>query len=235
MREDQYAKAVGAGVAALEAGRPEEARAAFAAARKLEPRGAEAAQGLARVAAAVRSREFDAARTRAAAFEAGEHWHEALREYVAVLRLDPSLSFAQQGRARSEARAELADRLQALIDHPQRLAAPEVRSEAYTLLGVARAQAVPGPALRAQSARLARLLPEFDRPVHLALESDEATEVAIPRIGSFGTFSRRDIELKPGRYTVVGTRAGYRDVRRDVTVSPGADLQTVTVRCVEPI
>jgi tetratricopeptide (TPR) repeat protein len=73
------------------------------------------------------------------------------------------------------------------------------------------------------------------KTVHLALVSDNATHVQIPEIGSFGTFSRREIDLKPGRYTVIGTRTGYRDVRRDVTVAPGEDVQTINVRCIEPI
>jgi len=54
-------------------------------------------------------------------------------------------------------------------------------------------------------------------------------------VGTFGSFSRRDIELKPGHYTVIGTREGYRDVRRDITVSPGQQTQTVNVSCSEPI
>jgi len=235
LRAESYARSIGAGSAALDAGRLAEARAAFVQARKLKPGGAEATQGLARVAAASRSLEFAAARSTATALEAQERWAEAAHEYAAVLKRDPSVSFALQGRARAAARAELAERLQALIAHPQRLAAAEVRSEAYTLLTLARAQTPSGPQLRAQTAQLTRLLPEFDKPVHLALESDEATQVAIPRVGSFGTFARREIELKPGRYTVIGTRAGYRDVRRDVTISPGEDTQTISVRCVEPI
>ena len=75
----------------------------------------------------------------------------------------------------------------------------------------------------------------YDRTVHLALLSDNETEVEIEEIGSFGTFSKREIDLKPGRYTVIGTRAGYRAVRRDVTVAPGEVAQTISVRCQEPI
>jgi hypothetical protein len=83
--------------------------------------------------------------------------------------------------------------------------------------------------------RLEILLPEFDKPVRLALISDKATQVAIQRVGQFGSFSRREVELKPGKYTVVGTRQGYRDVRRDITVAPGDQIQTISVSCVEPI
>ena len=45
----------------------------------------------------------------------------------------------------------------------------------------------------------------------------------------------REIELKPGRYTVMGTREGFRDVRREITIAPGASGQTISVTCVEPI
>ena len=79
------------------------------------------------------------------------------------------------------------------------------------------------------------LLPGADKPVHLALTSDSLTQVSIPNVGTFGSFARRDIELKPGHYTVIGTRDGYRDVRLDVTIAPGEDSQTVSISCNEPI
>jgi hypothetical protein len=35
---------------------------------------------------------------------------------------------------------------------------------------------------------------------------------------------------------VIGKREGFRDVRRDITISPGNDqAQTISVSCVEPI
>ena len=75
---------------------------------------------------------------------------------------------------------------------------------------------------------------DASRPVKLSLVSDNATAVAIPSIGQFGTFAKRDIELKPGRYTVIGTRDGYRDVHRDITITPGEN-QTISVSCSDPI
>jgi serine/threonine protein kinase len=232
---DTYERAIGQGFAALSAGRLDEARTAFDQARKIRPTGREAVDGLTRVSAAQRAQGYSAVKLRASSLESEERWGEALEEYEAVLRTDPSLVFAQQGRQRTAMRKDLADRLQFLIDNPQRLAAPAVRSEALRLLDTADTQNPMGPVLRSQMARLQILLPEFDKPVRLALESDNTTQVAIQRVGSFGTFSRREIELKPGKYTVVGTRAGYRDVRRDVTIAPGQDVQIISVRCVEPI
>jgi serine/threonine protein kinase/tetratricopeptide (TPR) repeat protein len=235
--EDNYAKAIGTGFAALGAGRLEDARVAFEKARGIRPTGAEAQTGLKRVDAALSARGFASARQRGAALEAEERWSDALKEYEAALKLDPSLAFAQEGKARAAERAQLATALQALIDEPERLAAPSVRAEANALIQRANAIARAGPVLRSQIARLEILLPEFDKPVRLALVSDNTTEVAIQRVGDFGSFARREIELKPGKYTVVGTRAGYRDVRRDVTIAPGSnnEVQTISVSCVEPI
>src|SRR5579883_1406220 len=193
-----YAQAVGAGFAALGAGRLEEAQADFQRARGLDPRGREAEQGLNRVAAALRIRKAADMRYRT--------------------------------------RADLEYRLEALVNDPQQLDSPAVRAEAASLIREADAMSSSGgTVLRSLAVRLAILLPAYDKPVHLALVSDNLTEVAIPQIGSFGTFARREIDLKPGRYTVIGTRAGYREVRRNVTVVPGQNVQTISVRCDEPI
>jgi hypothetical protein len=103
------------------------------------------------------------------------------------------------------------------------------------LLQTAQQQPVSGPVLRTQIARLTALLPALDKPVRLSLVSDNRTQVTISSVGTFGSFARRDIELRPGRYTVIGTRDGYREVRRDITVSPGEEFLTVNVICSEPI
>lgn len=232
--DDSYAKAVGAGFAALGAGRLDEAHDSFEKARNFKGNGAEAAEGLRRVGAVLAARGFATTRQHAAQLEAQERWDDATQEYEAALKTDPSLLFAQQGKARASARAELSNRLQDLIDRPERLASPPVRDEARTLLETARSQTSTGPVLRSQIARLEILLPDFDKPVRLSLLSDNATQVAIPSIGAFGTFARREINLKPGKYTVIGTRNGFRDVRRDITVAPG-QTATVSITCSEPI
>ncbi len=233
--DDNYAKAVGAGFAALGAGRLTEAHDSFEKARSYKPGGAEAAEGLKRVAAVLTARGFAELRQRAAGLEAQERWGEAMQEYDKALQQDPTLQFALQGKARTAARADLSNRLQALIDRPERLGSPTAREEARELLQTAQSQMSSGPVLRSQIARLEILLPDFDKPVRLSLVSDNATEIAIPSIGQFGTFAHRDIDLKPGKYTLIGTRSGYRDVRRDITVAPGQTMQTISISCSEPI
>ncbi len=260
--DDNYARAAGEGFAALGAGRLAEARAAFERARSIRPSGPEALDGLKRVnvadggrnsashpvsaaagssvvntGAAAASSSVDSiasVRTHAEQLQAQERWDEAAALYAAALREDGSLAFAQAGRARAAARARLDHSLQALLDHPDRLAILEVRDQASALLDTAQATTPSGPVLRSQIARLQILLPDFDKPVHVSLVSDGVTQVAILSVGSFGSFERRDIELRPGTYTVLGSRVGYRDVHREITIAPG-ETQTVSVSCYEPI
>lgn len=247
--DDNYAKAVGSGFAALGAGRLDDARDAFEKARALRPNGAEAADGLRRVSSALAAKGFSSLRQRAAGLEAQERWDEAVQAYDSALQADPSLAFAQEGKDRAAARAELNASMQALIDRPERLSSPSIREQAKALLDTANQQSPSGPVLRSQITRLGLLLPDYDgavksgsvrtdlmdKPVRLSLVSDNATAVAIPSIGQFGTFAKRDIQLKPGRYTVIGTRDGFRDVRRDITIAPGQESQTVSVSCSDPI
>jgi serine/threonine-protein kinase len=277
--EDAYARAAGEGFAALGAGRLDEARASFERARGLRPNGAEAAEGLRRVAAAAGAgatgaeatgagatgagatgagatgagatgagatgagaaagastpHSFAGARSHAADLESQERWQDALNAYNAILRQDRSQTFAQQGKARAQERLDLDEDLQALIDRPDLFDSSQVRNQAAALLQQAQAEPEPGPILTAQMTRIRSLLPGYDKPVRLSLTSDSLTQVEIESVGSLGAFARRDIELKPGRYTVIGTRDGYRDVRRDITVSPGQQEQTINVTCSEPI
>ena len=232
---DAYTKAAGEGFAALGAGQLDKARRSFETARSLRPDGPEALDGLRRVDAARSGRSLSVRRAEAEDLEDEERWQDALDAYDAVLRQDGSLAWAQEGRARAGARLQLGDSLQALIDHPDRLSNPRLRDDAAALLQTAQQQPISGPVLRTQIARLTALLPALEKPVRLSLVSDNLTQVTIPSVGSFGSFARRDIELKPGRYTVIGTRDGYREVHRDITVSPGEEYLTVNVSCSEPI
>lgn len=255
-----YAQSVGVGLDALQDGRLQAAQEAFEQAHRVNSHGQEAEEGLARVSTAMRDRELEQLQSRGTALEAQQRWNEALQAYDAALEIDPSLAFAQEGRARVAAKAgllsagvagagstgasaagaglartDLTTRMQALVDDPQQLDSPAVRAEAGALIGEADAMRPSGAILRQLAARLSVLAREYDKTVHLSLISDNVTEVEIQQIGSFGTFVRREIDLKPGTYTVIGTRAGYKDVRRDVTIEPGKDTLTISVRCEEPI
>ena len=233
--EDQYARAIGEALESLRQGRLEQARTALERARAVRPGGEEVAAGFAQLESLQAGEGLEGLRKRTLELEAQERWAEALAEYDSLLARDATLEFARVGKARAAPRAELAGRLQGLIDKPERLAGLEVRREASALLTRARAVDKPGPVLRSQITRLAELVPVYEAPVRVVLESDGLTSIMIQRVGVLGSFARQEIELKPGRYVAIGTRAGFRDVRREFLVAPGEPREAIQVRCVEPL
>jgi hypothetical protein len=43
------------------------------------------------------------------------------------------------------------------------------------------------------------------------------------------------VGLKPGTYIVTGSRDGYRDVRREISVTPGQTVINLEIHCEERI
>jgi tetratricopeptide (TPR) repeat protein len=230
-----FAAAISQGLDAL--GREDfaTARAAFERAAGLRPDAPEVTDGLARVERGLGDRAIGEHLAAAGRAEREERWADALAEYRKALAVDRNLLAARQGVERSEPRAMLDAELRAFLERPERMFSTEVRGAARAALGRARAIASPGPVLGGQVASVERLVDAAETPVQVALASDNLTDVTIYRVGRLGTFERKDVDLLPGRYTVVGVRAGFRDVRRELNVPPGGDAPMLVIRCEEPI
>lgn len=232
---DAFASDMARGFSALSQSRYTEARSAFEAASRIRPNSPEVAQALKQVEQEERTRTISARLATARDLESKERWADALKEYRAVAQLDSTVASAGEGIARVKPRADLNEQLEMYLTQPERLFSVPVRSAARETLQRATAVAAAGPVLQKQIATLSDWLSRADAPVHIALQSDNLTQVMIYRIGELGAFEQRSLELAPGSYTVVGTRPGYRDVRREITVVPGAIPPPVVIRCEEKI
>ena len=104
---------------------------------------------------------------------------------------------------RATARAELDRRLESHLSGAQRMINDAVLEDARSTLAGAREVASPGPRLAGQIERLDGLIARMSVPVPVVLESDQETEVAVYQVGKLGRFGRRELELRPGEYTVV--------------------------------
>ncbi len=172
---------------------------------------------------------------RGLAFELRERWQDAVDQYRSALETDSTLAFAQEGLARATYRVDLDLKLNNLIDNPDLLFDDNILRDAQMLVAEAEAATPAGPRLGEQVESLQTLLRLAATPLPVRLVSDELTEVTLYRVGRLGQFQVRDVELRPGAYTAVGSRPGYRDVRATFTVLPGQPLDPIRVECVEPI
>ena len=235
LQADQFGRAMARAYAGINAHNAMEAHAALDEARRLKPADPEIARAQAQLAAADTATQLAAALAQARAAESAEHWQQAVAQYQHALTLDATLVDARRAMELAVERARLDQDLAQLIAHPERAYSDAVYAAARATLQRARGVLAPGPVLSGQIGQATQVLDQAATPVNVTLRSDNVTAVTVYRVGPLGSFTQRALQLKPGRYVIVGTRTGYRDVRRELNVAPGAAGPELLIQCVEPI
>ena len=224
-----------AGYAALDEGRYDEAERQFKSAQKILPAATEPADALAETRIARTQAQIQAFRGRAESAAERENWNQAVAAYQEILAIDDTVVFARSGLLAAKARAQLDQRLKEALARPERLSNDRVYQDTRALYQQALSLESKGPLLRQQLARLNDLLEKAAIPVPVLLHSDEQTDVTVYKVAHLGTFRRQQLSLKPGVYTAVGVRRGFRDVRKKFTVNHDQQSQVVEIACTEPI
>jgi serine/threonine protein kinase/tetratricopeptide (TPR) repeat protein len=211
------------------------ARAAFAAALAVRPGDPEATSALRQLDVEAQLLEIATLQGEARLDEQRENWAAAVQKYETILGMNAQLSETQSDLTRTRQRLDLHGKLTYEISHPERLNEDKVWNSANQLLGRARSTSPSGPVLAAQTGELAELLKIASIPVPVEFRSDNLTEVVIYKVGNLGTFMNRTVDLKPGAYVAVGTREGYRDVRRSFTVTSTGGMGSIDLSCKDAI
>jgi|TARA_B100001250_G_C19815100_1_gene797865 hypothetical protein len=172
---------------------------------------------------------------RAFAFERRELWENAISQYEAILGTDPNLEFAKNGLMRSRLRDDLDKKLSNLIENPRFLFDDEVLEQAEVILLEALSVNQAGARITEQADTLKRIIELASTPVNIVINSDGLTNTVLYRKGSLGRFDSITIKLRPGNYTIVGNRNGYRDVRINFDVLPEKENMQILVSCTEEI
>lgn len=232
---ETYETQMARGLAEQAAGRPAAARTAYAAALQARPGDAAAGAALAQLDADQELARLATLQAQAEGFAQTERWAEALQAYERLQAAGPQLVAASEGVARARSRSELDSALRRELASADLFNDDAVLARARATLEAAREVTPAGPVLAGQLAELEQLLAVAIRPVPVVLESDNLTEVTLFKVGRLGSFASRTLELRPGLYTVVGARPGYRDVRRQFRVLPDGERTPVVVRCEDAI
>jgi hypothetical protein len=234
LRDQRFNEAMSEGYAALDSRNFERAAARFEAARKLLPNSGEVAIAVQELAAARTVARLNALQERGERQLADEDWEAAAASFKEALAVDNSLRFARDGLAVAQPRAVLQAQLTAIQEKPERLVDDAVLREAQQSLAASRALDNLGPKMTAQIAEVERILAVASTPISVQLRSDGETAVTVYKVARLGSFSEQQLSLRPGTYTAVGTRRGYRDVRVVFEVRPGGS-GPVTIACTDLI
>ncbi len=234
-RDRDFNQSMSAGYAALNQGHFDSARKAFSAAAKLLPGSKEAASALQEVTTAETAQRLAGLDQQGRRSEQQEEWADAVTAYEQAQKIDRSVLFASEGLQRSRTRAKLDQQLRSAIADTQRLSDAAVAAATGQLLEQAKQVSPRGPLLEQQISQLETVLRQANATVNVTLRSDDKTEVIVYKVARLGSFSERELTLRPGNYTALGTRAGYRDVRQSFTITHDSVPAPVTIVCTEPI
>lgn len=238
--DKHYRQAMTKGFNSLFSKRYSSAKSAFANALKIKPNDVTAKQAYTQSLSSNRSASLTSLLSAAKKHEINEQWSSALSGYQVVLQRDANQVSAKLGQIRSRTRSDLDDRLVSALSDPLALSKASVRAKAEQALSDAQGISRKGDRLNQQINQLKSALGDLNQTVKFVLSSDSLTKVSLIKVGSkrieLGEFATKNLALKPGRYVVQGVRLGYKDVRKEIEVVPGAqEVKSIFVRCTEPV
>ena len=220
-----------AGFAQLDRGQLREAESSFRKALSMDAGNGAALGGLQQIAEQGLVRQIERLQRQARDAEAGEDWPAAAQAFEAILALDANIQFARAGLTRARMQSETLAALQDIAAEAESLSSDRLYAAARETLARAGDLKPRGPALAGKIAEVEALLNFYANPVPVVLQSDNATEVLLSNVGPLGKFSEMRLDLRPGAYTLIGSRDGCRDVRATITVR--TDMAPVDIRCRE--
>ncbi|MBM4054136.1 MAG: hypothetical protein FJ264_05580 [Planctomycetes bacterium] len=233
--DEMFQQLMSEGFLALNGNNYEDARTFFLKAGSLKPGSHEAKDALTQAEIAIRLAHIEELKKKALAAEESEDWEGALSSYQEILNVDGAIQFAIQGKERTAQRSELEKLMRQYLETPGLLESDQNIEKATKLMYEAKQ-------IEPKSLRFKQLLKEFDElitlvqtPAPVIIESDGMTEVIVYKVGKLGLFNTREMKLRPGKYTIVGARDGYKDVRLNILVKPEQEPIRITVKCTEKI
>ncbi len=228
---EQFQKLMSDGLTAYHNGHYQLARTTLLKAKSFRPDSREVKSALLQVDEAIRLDKIEKLHQKAMSAEQAENWEQALESYLAVLKIDPDISFAVQGKKLSLEQIRVAKRIGFFLEKPGVMESDEQLENAIRLIEEAEKLEQRGPHLNARLNKLKTLVDLAGTPVKVMIESDNLTEIAVYKVGKLGKFTTRELSLRPGTYTMVGSRSGYQDVRLKITVKPGQKSLRVSIIC----
>jgi hypothetical protein len=179
------------------------------------------------------ARALDIERNVAAAEDAARNddWPRAEERYADAYRLAPDNAALGDALARAKAINALARTIESFLAAPDRFSSEGVTVRAKDAVAQVASLGEASPSLAARADELSALLAAYARKVPVRVVSDGLTTITVRGVGHVGETTGRTIELRPGRYTFEGTRAGFRSKLVNIDIPPGAEnvvLEIVT-------
>ncbi|MBC9867062.1 MAG: tetratricopeptide repeat protein [Opitutae bacterium] len=162
-------------------------------------------------------------------------WLAARDAFEEALDYEPASQAAQDGFSHAQAQIEREAQLKVILLEAESFERNGELDKALIVLREGRQIADPLGAITKKIKFLEEILAEQSKPQQVRILSDNLTSIQIYQVGKFDPFHELNLELRPGKYTVVGSRLMYRDVRHTLWVEVGESPKPLEVICKEKL
>ncbi len=226
---------ISSGFAALDAGKAQLGKQHYLKARQIDPTRQELKILANRIAALERKNRIMAALNKAEQAIRRDDWQSGATYFQQVLKDAPQHTTASQGMQQATLITSLQEELKGYLQDPYRLSDPVIAKSTQDLLSRAKPAEQYSFSLQQQVKKLKKNLLLMNRPIQVTVLSDQKTHVRVRGVGNVGIVLKKNITLKPGRYTFEGTRTGFTSKLVQVLIPYNQTSFQVEVICNEPI
>ncbi len=219
--------------AALESRNYQQAKKSFNAALSIDPGNSVAAGGLEQIRQETEIGKIAQLQQRASKAANQEDWSQAIEQYNKALAIDNNIAFARLGLEQAEQQQRTFAVLERIVANPDKLSSDKLLKDGQRVVDEAKQLKQQGPKLTNKLQAVQALLVAYSTTVEVTIHSDAQTQVVLSSVGELGRFSNKTVSLRPGAYTLIGSRDGCRDIREKITVRPG--MAPLDIRCREEL
>ena len=245
IKDDQFKKIIGQLIVALDENNIKKAQLLFSQAQSIYPEDAVLAELQQRLNQQKKTATIVKNLKQAEYYQHSEQWNKALKAYKAVLKADPNSSNALLNIERVKKYIKINQSLDKIIQYPDRLQEDKVLDNSRAILAFVKDQLKHKnsllyplsrtPELKQKLIKTENIIQSASQIINVQLISDNKTEVVIYKVGKFGKFENREIKLRPGLYTIVGSRDGFKDYRKKIRISPDKNNVSIVIVSKEQI
>ncbi|MCW8932108.1 MAG: hypothetical protein OQL19_17985 [Gammaproteobacteria bacterium] len=177
--------------------------------------------------------------------ESNEQWENAKNSYQKILNIDSNSSTAIVGKERVKKYSHLNELIDDIVNKPERLQDDKVFEKSKKALNFVKNEIKEKQNIYYSTSKTPKLnnkitlaeknIEKASTLIKVTILSDTKTDVSMYKVAQFGKISEKKIQLRPGKYTIVGTRAGYRDFRKTIQITANDQGYLVNVQCRERI
>lgn len=233
--DQQFNRLIAQSYEALAAGQIAPAKAAFSEARSLYPNRSEIAEVTAAVQQAEQQQRLMQLQQNADAAERADDWVKARDNWQQIIAEQPNDAKTTAALAVAANIVSLSTEMETLLATPYRLSNSVIRNNAQQAIAASAAYFEKSPTLQQNSQALQSTLTAVNTAVDVEVRSDNQTYIRVRGEGNVGVTDSKVIQLKPGRYTFEGSRAGYKSKIKEVLIPYDQRRFSVTLVCDEPI